>query len=67
MGTLEHVVSERHHGKKIFIFMDHEGDQYLGVIEFDDPEFCRGIYALLRSHVGCSIKEIGDLDLPATF
>lgn len=49
---------------KIFLLINYEGDHYTGSMEFDDPKFCRRIYALLKSKIGLSIKEIGDLELP---
>ena len=38
----------------------------MGFMGFDDPSFCSDIYRLLKSNVGLSIKEIGDLDLSYT-
>jgi hypothetical protein len=35
----------------------------MGSMAFDDPAFCYELYRLLKSHVGRSIKEIGDSDL----
>ena len=36
----------------------------MGALYFDDSKSCHAIYTRLRSMVGRSIKEIGDLDLP---
>jgi hypothetical protein len=36
----------------------------MGRIACDDPTFCRLVYATINRHVGKTIKEIGDLDLP---
>jgi hypothetical protein len=35
----------------------------MGFMSFDDEKFCAEIYNLLKSKVGVSIKEIGDIDL----
>jgi len=47
----------------LFLFIEHDGFAYTGSIYFDDPMCCYDIYTLLQTKVGCSIKEIGDLDL----
>ena len=51
---------------KIFMFMQHEGLRYMGFMCFDDAKICSEIYTLLKSKVGGSIKEIGNLDLSHT-
>ena len=38
--------------------------RYMGAIGFDSPALCWQIYFALQSHIGLSIKEIGDIDLP---
>jgi hypothetical protein len=43
--------------------MIYRGWRYTGMIAFDSAEFCRQIYPLLKSNIGRSIKDIGDLDL----
>jgi hypothetical protein len=39
----------------------------MGSMGFDDPKICFEIYLLLKSTVGVSIEEIGDLDLDFAF
>jgi hypothetical protein len=63
VGTLEDIMIGDPIDNKIFMFMQHEGLRYMGFMVFDDPPFCYEIYRLLKSNVGCSIKEIGDIDL----
>ena len=48
---------------KVFMFMQFQGFRYIGFIGFDDLMFCRDMYTLLKSKMGLSIKEIGDLDM----
>jgi hypothetical protein len=48
---------------KVYLRMEIEGREYLGTLLFDDFGFCYEIYSLLRSYVGCSIQEIGEIDL----
>ncbi len=38
----------------------------MGAMDFDDPKFCNEIYGVLNSHLGYSLTQIGDLDLPHT-
>jgi hypothetical protein len=65
VGILEDVVMSNLI-EKLFIFMQHEGFRYMGFLTFDDPPFCHEIYSVLKSNVGRSIKEIGDIDLSYT-
>ncbi len=51
---------------RLFLLIQHEGLRYMGGMAFDDPAFCYELYRLLKSHVGQSIKEIGDIDLSFT-
>jgi hypothetical protein len=51
---------------KVFIFIEYNGFRYMGLLSFDDAQFCRAIYTLLRSNIGRSISEIGDLDVSFT-
>jgi hypothetical protein len=48
---------------KVYLRMEIRGREYLGTLLFDDFGFCYEIYSLLRSYVGCSIQEIGEIDL----
>jgi hypothetical protein len=45
------------------MFIQHEGLRYMGFIGFDDAKICSEMYILLKSKMGISIKEIGNLDL----
>ena len=66
VGTLEDVLMSDIVDNKIFMFMEFQGFRYVGFMGFDDATFCRQICPLLKSKVGLSIKEIGDLDLSFT-
>jgi hypothetical protein len=63
VGTLQKVWMHYLLDTCLFLFIEHNGFPYTGSIYFDDPMFCDDIYTLLQTKVGCSIKEIGDLDL----
>ena len=51
---------------KIFLFMMFEGSRYMGFLSFDDERFCSKIYIVLKSNIGRSIKNIGNIDLSYT-
>ena len=38
--------------------------RYVGAMGFDSEHFCFQIATVLQSHIGLSIKEIGNIDLP---
>jgi hypothetical protein len=65
IGSLEQVLMTDWFNNKIFLFIRYRGNRYMGLMAFDDPAFCYQIFTLLKSKLGCSIKEIGDLDLSA--
>jgi hypothetical protein len=66
VGTLQQVLTSYLTDTKLFMFIDYQGFRYLGLMAFDDTKFCAAIYTLLKSNVGRSIKDIGDLDLSYT-
>ena len=66
IGTLEQVLMTDWFNNKIFLFIQYRGNRYMGSMAFDDEKFCYEIFTLLKSKIGHSIKEIGDLDLSAT-
>ncbi len=67
VGILEDVMMSDLIDNKVFMFMKCEGLRYMGFIGFDDPKVCSEIYALLKSKLGLSLKDIGDLDLDFGF
>jgi hypothetical protein len=64
IGTLQHVLMNEHDDEVLFIVIEYQGRRYMGAMGFDSSAFCRQIYTVLQSHIGFSIKEIGDMDLP---
>jgi hypothetical protein len=66
VGTLQQALLNNLMSTRIFLFINYQGFRYMGSMQFDDAKFCSEIYAVLNAHVGCSIKEIGDLDLSRT-
>jgi hypothetical protein len=67
IGILEDVMMSTWINDKVFLSMKHQGLRYMGFMGFDDPKICSEIYLILKSKVGVSIKEIGDLDLDFAF
>jgi hypothetical protein len=46
-----------------FLIIEHEGQEYVGAVLFEDPLFCRAIYDVLLRHCSRPIREVGDIDL----
>ena len=46
--------------------MEHDGQEYEGILLFEDPIICRQLYELLVQHLGETIQQIGDIDLSDT-
>ena len=63
IGILKHVIKHDAMLNKGFLVMEHEGERWMGCLIIDDHAFCEQISDLLRTQLGRSIKEIGDLDL----
>jgi len=42
----------------------YDDEDYLGSLFFDDEEFLPKICSILNDHMGLSISEIGNLDIP---
>jgi hypothetical protein len=63
IGTLQHVLMNEYDDEVLFIVIEYQGRRYMGAIGCDSAAFCRQIYIRLQSHIGLSIKEIGDIDL----
>jgi hypothetical protein len=66
IGTLQQVLRNELFNYRIFLFVDYLGRRYMGSMAFDDEKFCEAIYSLLKSTIGLSIKDIGDLDVSFT-
>jgi hypothetical protein len=48
---------------RIFLIVEHEDNEYMGCLLFDDPSFCRDIFRILQTYRGSTIRDIGSLDL----
>jgi hypothetical protein len=66
IGVLTHAILHDDVPTKCYLAIEFKRVQYLGSLIFEDRVFCRQIHALIQQHIGCSIKEIGDLDVSHT-
>lgn len=48
---------------RIFLVVEHGGGEYMACLLFDDPSFCGGIFRVLQTHYGATIRDIGSLDI----
>jgi hypothetical protein len=49
--------------ERCYLYIEHEGSEYIGCLLIDDPSFCSQIATLLRGYLNRPISEIGSLDL----
>jgi hypothetical protein len=65
IGILTNVIqSKMKPANRLYLTIEHEGDEYLGALLFDDQFACRRIYKLLLRHRGELIHTIGEIDVP---
>jgi hypothetical protein len=64
IGVLSHVLyGGARPRSRIYLIMEHEGEEYIGALLFSDGTYCGQIADLLRDHRGYTIEEIGSLDV----
>jgi hypothetical protein len=66
VGILKQVNGDSRSNKRCFLVIEHEGERYIGALLFDDAIFCWLISRVLKSHIGWSVKDLGELDLSFT-
>lgn len=65
VGVLEEVLYRQSDQRpRCHLVIEHLSQRLLGTLLFDDAVFCALLVKALRSRIGWSIKELGDLDLP---
>jgi hypothetical protein len=62
VGFLKTVTTYPAQPAECYLTIDYEGEPYIGGLMVEDPAFCQTVARFLETHVGRSIKEIGDLD-----
>lgn len=63
IGTLEKVWMDELLDRCVFLHMRDDVFRYIGAIHFDDRVSCTMVFNFLKSVVGRSVAEIGDLDI----
>ena len=66
VGTLQRVAKHTSIENGLFVWIEYHNSSYVGAMYFDDLAFCHVMRRILDSHIGITIKEIGDLDLSFT-
>ena len=67
IGILREVVpSHILPADRCFLYIAHEGSEYIGCFLFADTAFCDQIVKLLRAHRNRPVSEIGNIDLKHT-
>jgi hypothetical protein len=67
IGTLRSVEISRIEPTRIcYLTIDFGSSSYMGALLLDDEIACRQTYEVLQYRIGCSIQEIGDLELRRT-
>lgn len=65
IGILKNVVlSKLEPIGRLYLMIEHEGEEYLGALLFDDQFACHQAYRLLLNHRGEPVRKIGETDLP---
>jgi hypothetical protein len=66
VGTLKQVNRDSRSARRCFLVIESDGERYVGALLFDDEIVCWLVSHVLRSHIGWSIRDLGDLDLSFT-
>jgi hypothetical protein len=66
IGVLKRVEQDSAIAHSFFIWIEYGGERYVGMMVFDDPNFCQEIFKVLEVNVGLPIEKIGDIDLSYT-
>ncbi|MGZ8495438.1 MAG: hypothetical protein ACXWWP_06020 [Candidatus Binatia bacterium] len=62
VGILRQVNGDSRVSTQCYLVIEHEAERYVGAMVFDNPAFCRLVYRILKSHIGTSIRALGDLN-----
>ncbi len=63
IGVLTHVADDPKSARALDIYITNDDLPYRGRLIFDNSRFCHRFSVFLKSHIGRSIEEIGDLEL----
>ena len=66
LGTLKRVSYSATTPDACHLYIEHQGQDYIGTLLIQDVGFCWHIYCVLQYHTRRSIKEIGSLPMDYT-
>jgi hypothetical protein len=66
VGILIDVRESKLGSDRLFMTIHYYESRYVGWLRFDNKNFCRHIFYLLKDYCGYSISHIGGLDIPHT-
>jgi hypothetical protein len=49
---------------RCFLIMEHDDQEYLGILLLENSRLCHEVYNVLVEHLGEPIQQIGEIDLP---
>ena len=65
IGILKNVIQSKIKPlNRLYLTIEHEGEEYLGALLFDDQFACRRTYKLLLRYRGELIHKIGEIEVP---
>jgi hypothetical protein len=64
IGVLRYVHFSNSISHKSFLVIEYNREHFVGTLVFHDPAVHRQVTAVLQQHIGCSIKDIGNLEIP---
>ncbi|HEX9787243.1 MAG TPA: hypothetical protein VGB09_04415 [Candidatus Binatia bacterium] len=68
VGVLRDVFYSRVEPRsRVYLIVEHDGEEYMGSLLFNDPAFCGQIFELLDKQRGSRVVEIGSLDVNHLF
>ena len=67
IGVLKSVTYRDLYPRRCHLTIEHEGENFIGTLLFDDPSVCWLIRNILEKHTRRSIKDIGSLDISYSF
>jgi hypothetical protein len=63
VGILKHVMRYDRVPNGFVLAIEHARERYLGFLIFDEVSFCMLIHDVLEGRIGCSIKDLGSVEL----
>jgi len=63
IGVLQRAFANPQIPNKCYLVIQHANRKYVGCVIFDNRSFCREMTEFLKLQVGCTVEQIGDLDV----